>query len=291
LELIQIIGSGRSGSTIAEALLAKSNDALPIGELMYIWDRGFLEDWTCACGKSFSKCEFWHAVLKDTGLDKLHKVDIGNFLKLRKKYASIRSVFYRMFASNFDEKNKQEQSELIDAYRTIYRVASNLSGKKVIVDSSKEPGHAIMLRDIGISSTIHLTRNPLGVVNSWKQNKLNHANNSLMPRQGIVSSAAEWAIVNDLILHANKKKLITNYNHWQYEKICDDTKLTEESSVMISNKEICRNDFGHSISGNPTRFKNQQTIVLDDYWKKSLTKAEKTIIRLITEHTTRKLSN
>ncbi len=49
LRIVYIAGAARSGSTLLEQLLAQSYDVVAIGEIMYVWDRGFRLNERCSC--------------------------------------------------------------------------------------------------------------------------------------------------------------------------------------------------------------------------------------------------
>ena len=40
-------------------LLGEVEGATALGEVSYLWERGFLENRLCGCGKPFNECSFW----------------------------------------------------------------------------------------------------------------------------------------------------------------------------------------------------------------------------------------
>ena len=60
--VVYVGGLGRSGSTLLERALARLPGFVGLGEVVYLWERGLLNDETCGCGEPFSDCAFWRAV-------------------------------------------------------------------------------------------------------------------------------------------------------------------------------------------------------------------------------------
>ena len=54
LKVLYIAGEGRSGSTILGNILSQIDGFFSVGEMHHIWDRGFIENWRCSCGATFS---------------------------------------------------------------------------------------------------------------------------------------------------------------------------------------------------------------------------------------------
>ncbi len=71
-EIIYIMSDNRSGSTLLENILSKSEECFSVGELAML--RGHLLkngpgekwNWTCSCGKPFDECIFWSSIVKQT---------------------------------------------------------------------------------------------------------------------------------------------------------------------------------------------------------------------------------
>ena len=57
-EIIFIVGSGRSGSTILDMLLGGAENGFSTGEFFRIYDTNSL-DAMCTCGQTISNCSVW----------------------------------------------------------------------------------------------------------------------------------------------------------------------------------------------------------------------------------------
>ena len=63
VEVLYIIGTGRSGSTLLANMLGSTEGMFSAGELRFIWDRGFAEDRRCGCSLRFAACPTWSGIV------------------------------------------------------------------------------------------------------------------------------------------------------------------------------------------------------------------------------------
>ena len=75
-------GIGRSGSTLIERLIGQVPGACPVGELLYLYERGIAEGERCGCGQPFHQCPFWQQVGK-AAFDGWDQVDASRIATLR----------------------------------------------------------------------------------------------------------------------------------------------------------------------------------------------------------------
>src|SRR5690606_14695161 len=64
VRVVFIGGLGRSGTTLLERLLGQLPGVVPLGEITHLWERDLVGDEMCACGATFSYCEFWQRIGK-----------------------------------------------------------------------------------------------------------------------------------------------------------------------------------------------------------------------------------
>ena len=81
-QIVYIMGTGRSGTTILEVLLANNPGFTGVGEVHRVVRHGFLEDRVCSCGKSARQCEVWAQVLRDSGWS---DADLPELAEIRKR--------------------------------------------------------------------------------------------------------------------------------------------------------------------------------------------------------------
>ncbi len=175
-ELVYIMGTGRSGTTILEILLSNSRDTISTGELTHVFRDGFQNNNNCSCAAKFSDCSFWSKV--EQGLNftddsvkeglllnrslEWHHYFIPLFLGLHRKKRIDRYI--------------EKQKLLLHQIRLKAQV-------KTIIDSSKYPGRALLLSKIFGQKVkiICLTRSPSGLLNSFKkENKEQNSKSTTM---------------------------------------------------------------------------------------------------------------
>ena len=61
-DLLYVLGTGRSGSTLVGSFLGEAPGAFCAGELRFLWRRGFVENRYCGCGSRFLDCAVWSEV-------------------------------------------------------------------------------------------------------------------------------------------------------------------------------------------------------------------------------------
>ena len=63
LNLLVVVGTTRSGSTLLDVLLGDTPSLFVGGEPNMIWERGYLREQPCSCGEPVQRCEFWSEVM------------------------------------------------------------------------------------------------------------------------------------------------------------------------------------------------------------------------------------
>ena len=75
IKVLYIGGYGRSGSTLLDRLLGQMQGFHSVGEMWNIWQKCFIENQLCGCGKPFQECDFWSAVVEE-GFGGFQQVDL-----------------------------------------------------------------------------------------------------------------------------------------------------------------------------------------------------------------------
>ena len=135
------MGSGRSGSTFLDAVLGNHPEIEGVGELGYHTRSGWGQALYCACGAPGNACTFWSDVrdewTKRAGPDCVQE------------YATLQNMFerFRRWPRLFRERRKQSARFGAYANRTtaLFEAIKEVSGRPVIVDSSKNPVRATAL--------------------------------------------------------------------------------------------------------------------------------------------------
>ena len=166
--VLYIGGEGRSGSTMLSAMLGNREGYFPVGELPDVW-LALQRNELCGCGLPFAQCEFWQAV-GDTAYGGWAALDIDEIMRQEARYTRHRRIPRLISRSRF----RQDDPDLagyLDRLVQLYRAIQIVSGCSVIVDSTKRPPFAIMLRSEArvYLRVVHLVRDSRGVAFSWSK--------------------------------------------------------------------------------------------------------------------------
>jgi len=263
-QVLYILGSGRSGSTILANILGSCPGIVSVGELYYIWDRGFEQNRRCGCGEWFNECEFWTAVTSRAAIDGETARD---GLRLRGELARTRSVL---------KSSPSLSNEFGSLIRSIYDSIAAVSGADVIVDSSKHPAYGnVVAATAGIdTSGLLLIRDPRAVAYSWARRRPqpDKPGEAYMATHGLVHSTAMWVAWNSLseILWRNRTGSFARMRYEDFVSVPDQVlgdigrligvslapPKTDDGAFVVSNS--------HTLSGNPVRFKTGPVFLRPD---------------------------
>lgn len=147
--VIYIISDRRSGSTLLENMLSKSEEIISVGELAMLKGHiekegpGFLWHWNCSCGKPVLECEFWSKVLENVYNENFQTKTKWPFKSVKISIAS----FFPGSACKTLWKfiNTKKNVATINILNEVYKSVSKISSKRIIVDSSKDPMQALAI--------------------------------------------------------------------------------------------------------------------------------------------------
>lgn len=166
-DVLYIMGTGRSGTTILEILLANNEGFAGVGEVKHIFRDGFIADHQCSCGRSTRTCELWSSVRRST---KWTQDDVEHLASTVTKLES-HQHFPLTWAGFGSRKAEQEYSA---AARDLFRSVGQARGCKVVVDSSKFAGRALLLAKAFPEriKVLCITRSAEGLIKAFaKQNE------------------------------------------------------------------------------------------------------------------------
>lgn len=136
--VLYVMGMGRSGSTILDVLLGNNPSTFSAGELTHVFRDVLDRDVECSCGLAASMCPVWSAAMAQCGWS---RADAGR----------LAGVFHTMdWHARFPWValgwvGRPKKTEYADVNSRLFNALAAISGKSVIVDSSKYPGRAIAL--------------------------------------------------------------------------------------------------------------------------------------------------
>lgn len=294
IKVVNISGSGRSGSTLLGNVLGQSDGFFFGGELRSIWKLLLTEESLCACGVPLRECSIWRGIFNKAfgGIEMVNAEMIAQTIQntTRSKH-----MLHRLFKYKENNFNLLVSSYLKEIKKLFFSIQS-FSNCKVIVDSSKSPLYGYILSLIeGLDVyIIHLIRDPRGVAYSRQKKKIQSYEKKIiyMRQYNSFNSSLTWNIIN-LLTESLRKRYHLNCLRVCYEdfannpqkvlnRILDFIGEPSSSSSLVSEK-IADLNANHSVWGNPARFQTGETeIKLDEEWKEKMNKTDILISSLVT---------
>lgn len=285
IDLVYICSNGRSGSTLLEMMISRSNTCFTVGEFQVLPIDLIHNTQPCGCGVSVSMCNFWNNVLnndtetiKNSSISRFRNFGAGKVLR----YIEILELLTNLKFSTQPKKKYCDEN-----FSILQNVKNEVKDPiKYIVDASKDPYRLKWLTNTSQFNikVLHIIKQPEAFVYSMTKNELGILKKYLLT----IRFSLRW-IVENLIISRVIHKYInkTNFKKIRYEEFCTDNVQSMKkiyNFLEIEDQNINENisyfHNNHAISGNKIRFKNT-IIKLDEKWKYELSIAQKFIIKLI----------
>lgn len=288
LQVVYVAGAGRSGSTVLDRILGTLPGAVSANELNRIWVDGFEENKRCACGQMFRECAFWRQVVAEAfgdlpDFDPVHMKNIWTTVDHSRH-------FLQLLAPIKKHAFQKRLAEYREVLRRLYFAIAKISGAGIIIDSSKIPSGALILKGVpGLDvHVVHLVRDARACVYAWQKKKQSAQSGVTLRQYTPMRTMMFWMMRNAL---AGLLATQLPYVRVRYEDLMKNPepelqrllerlgpfngeRLNFATAAAIELPEY------HSISGNPDRFSNGVTnLRLDLEW---LTKMNENTRRLAT---------
>ncbi len=276
-------GFGRSGTTLLERVLAEASGACPLGEIVWIWERGVLGNDLCGCGVPFGECEFWRSV-GDRAFGGWDRVDAAAVDRLRLEVD--RTRFIPGLAARTPGLTARAR-EYSDYTARVYAAAREVSTASTVIDSSKHPSTAFALRlnpDVDLR-VVHVVRDSRGVAYSWTKTVGLHdgpepASTQLMYRYPPRRSALLWDTQNVAFMMLGRLGVQTRRLRFEQflrqprqtiTELAQFLGLTADLDRVFRDAHTVRLRRSHQLSGNPMRFAaGPITLREDTAWRDAL---------------------
>lgn len=289
--ILYIAGSGRSGSTLLEQLLAEVDGTCPVGELRMVWRRGVEHDHRCGCGQPFSACPFWQEVVA-RGFGEMAASEAREIQELadsveRARYMPGLLAPSGLRSSSFDRRLR----EYAEVLKHLFQAIRDVSGAEVIIDNSKEPPYGLCLQRIPGErvAVVHLVRDSRAVAYSRQRLRVNpqiHWTTQSMKRYPVWSTALEWNRRN--ILAEAMRLTGVEYRRIRYEDLTSDPegqrgRLVEWALQRRGFRLRGTSASPHTVSGNPMRFERKRRPVQPDAeWTSTMSARSRRVVSLLT---------
>jgi hypothetical protein len=167
--VVYVAGMPRSGTTLLDLMLGQFVGHCDVGELFYLWQSGVERNFRCACGEHFADCPFW-AKVGHRAFGGWATVDAADIRALQRRVDATGRVPF-ILGARFAPGFRRDLDRYTTLLTRLYRAVAEVSGARVVVDSTKRPSLAYILRRApGIDlRLVHVLRDPRGVAYSWSQ--------------------------------------------------------------------------------------------------------------------------
>jgi hypothetical protein len=294
IQVLYVGGWGRSGSSLIARTVGQIPGFVSVGEVREIWQRGCVENQPCGCGEPFDRCPFWSQV-GEAAFGGWGPPELDEALRLRYSVDrgwSAPALFLPRTGTALDGR--------VDRYarllQRLYGAIAQVSGGATIVDSSKLPGHALLLRRIpGVDlRLIHLVRDSRGVAFSWGKVKSRDTSTAptYLPQYSPFSAAARYVFYNALTGAVGRS---APYLRLRYEQFAEDPRGSLKSILRFVDRTIPGSalDFvqgsevtlgpDHTIDGNPVRFDvGPVTVRADREWVHRMPRGQRVVVTALT---------
>ena len=277
MKVLYIGGTGRTGSTLLDRVLGSAPSWFSGGELAFIWRHGLVADGLCSCGDELRICPIWGPILKEAAVS--DPIVAERMVKLRRRFWS---VHMPLLVLPGEKKRRLDRlEEFPSVVESLYRSVGDVTGCRVLIDSSKEPHYSMILKEQTELNVrfLHLVRDPRAVGYSWtrKRPEKGHRDAVDMEQRGPLRSSLYYTVSN-LAAERFWREEPSGYMLLRYEDLVANPKLWFQRIAEFMDEEL---DLAgvldgtvftprptHMVWGNPNRFDGTpRPIRLDDAWK------------------------
>ena len=308
MTVLYVISMGHSGSTLLDCILGTHTDIHSSGEMRYLnWQLSRTMNKTasvesqdiCSCQKDFRECAFWSQVFAgiaektgknivadpksfDTAYFKQFAYkDLGSFTDRVKGYLT-RIGLENGFPLELVLKLEPKISQWLANNWLLYQEMSAVSGKPIIVDSSKHLTIGLLLQAFRPEDTVFLFihRHIEGLVSSAKRASLKRGKKYSIERVVQTKKKFERRVERYKKVVPNLRYIEGNYEEFVrapaefLSRVVEFLGISRDYSKQLDN-EFYINPFScHLVAGNPMRYRGRQKVQYDERWTKELTSEE-----------------
>ena len=296
-KILYVGGYSRSGTTLLLRLLGELPGLVAVGELFDVWDRSYKQNQLCGCGRPFHECPFWREVTMKAFGHEPADLPADDYQMQRRRVrgpASIPRLWVPMLRS---QRYRAELRSYALVMERLYGAIAAVSGDRFIIDSSKEPHLAWVLREApGLElHVVHQVRDSRAVAFSWRrQDKARHEIRGRvqpMPRHTVTRSSLEWDVHNFLV--STRRSSLASYTLVRYEDLVERPTVVMETigraigetwdlGALLKDNEVSLRP-SHTASGNPSRFTVGSTSIRrDDEWMEKMSRRGRVLSTALT---------
>ena len=163
-QVIYIMGTGRSGTTVLEILLANNPQVIGVGEATHIFRDGFIDNVDCSCGQPTRNCPAWSAIAMRCGWEGKVVVELEHLFHRIAWHSRFPLLAARLVPDARLRRYK-------DVNACMFGAAAAFTAASMVVDSSKYAGRALALARMFPDNVrvICVTRSPASLVAAFER--------------------------------------------------------------------------------------------------------------------------
>lgn len=267
--VLYVLGRGRSGSTIFAQTLGALDGFFFAGEVRVLWDPVLTHDSPCACGEPVTRCPVWSRVLA-----RLDHVDGEQVVRWQ------REVVREARLPRLLRRHSADRWPALASYRRVmgqvYAAIVDETGCQTVVDSSKRPSYALVVRDLPAVDPcfVHLVRDPRASAHSWRTRHHAGASGTIVRQRGAVDATLRWDLLNlgaEAVLRAAGTDRTLQL---RYEDFAAAPRATVDTvaalvdgapaSTAFVDERTVQTPTSHALAGNPARHQTGRVVIRED---------------------------
>ena len=291
-KVLYLAGAGRSGSTLLGRLLGEPSEAVHVGELVYLWQRGFRENRVCGCGVPFLECPFWAAVFA-RGFGGFGGVDVSEILETKRLLERTRCL-PRLFSPCKSPTQRQQLNKYRRVLTTLYKAIAETSEARVIVDGSKAATYGYLLQTVPELDVraVHLVRDSRAVAHSLQRRKPDPSlrrPDGVLPTTPPGPASFSWDMHN---LLPTLRMPGRRHDFLRYEDFAANPQAALARLWAMMDEPLPALDFldarpvrlrtNHTVAGNPDRFQAEVQIRPDVAWQTNMAPRDRRLVTALT---------
>ncbi len=295
-KVLFVLGWVRSGTTLLDTMLGQIDGFFSGGEVRYLWERGVINGWMCGCRTPLPACPVWSAVLSRM----YGSVDAVPAERVARQHLAVVRTrrLPRVLAQDPGSATSwPELAGYTEALGRLYTAISEVTGARVIVDSSKFAQDAALLRLIPEIDArfVHLVRDPRAVAFSNLRRKTSQPLTTEpveMARWSAVQTATRWTRFNtaaEAVVRVSRPAPALRLRYedliadppGSLQRVLDVLDETGRKLPLIDDHTVVLGE-NHTVWGNPARFKRGEVpLRLDDEWLGGLGARDRTVVTTV----------
>jgi Sulfotransferase family len=297
MKVLYILGGARTGSTIVDNVLNEVDGFFSGGEIRFLWER-LLEGRLCGCRRPLEDCPIWSGVLKSAfAFPDDSRIDVGEVATWQRESLRLVRTFQVLRAVDDRSRASRSLQAFADVTQRLYHALFDVTGARIIVDSSGRASYAAMLgmlTDV-VPYFLHLVRDPRAVAYSRQRPKLN-PDRPVPGYMGVSSpfnsaiSWLAWNLASEAVIRRQdpRRRILLRYEDFAADPrgtMATILRFLDEPGrdLPFVDEKTVRLRGNHTVSGNPARYIHGIVPIReDDEWRRRMPRRQRIAVTVAT---------